>query len=110
MRLHALTPGPSPTSGRGEDLLWQPSVTASEYAAVIGRLREAIAAGETYQVNYTFRLKQAAGSDPWVLFEDLLAGQPPPYAAYVETPDFALCSASPELFFELEGQRIVSRP
>ncbi len=83
---------------------WQPSVTAEEYAAVIGRLRDAIAAGETYQVNYTFRLRQPAASDPWGLFEDLVAAQQPPYAAYVETPDFALCSASPELFFELEGR------
>ena len=92
------------------DAPWQPSVTADEYAAVIGRLRERIAAGETYQVNYTFRLQQPAGSDPWSLFQDLVAAQQPPYAAYVETPDFAICSASPELFFELEGRRIVSRP
>ena len=89
---------------------WQPSVTAEEYAAVIGRLREAIAAGETYQVNYTFRLRQPARGDPWDLFQDLVAAQQPPYAAYVETPQFAICSASPELFFELDGRRIVSRP
>ncbi len=89
---------------------WQASVTVGEYAAVIDRLRTAIAAGETYQVNYTFRLRQPAASDPWNLFENLVAAQPPPYAAYVETPDFALCSASPELFFELDGRRIVSRP
>ena len=89
---------------------WQPSITAEEYAAVIGGLRDAIAAGETYQVNYTFRLRQPAPSDPWGLFEDLVAAQQAPYAAFVETADFALCSASPELFFQLEGQRIVSRP
>ena len=105
-----LAPGPSPANGRGADLPWQPSVTASEYAAVIGRLRDAIAAGVTYQVNYTFRLKQPVSSDPWRLFENLVAGQPPPCAAYVETPEFAVCSASPELFFELEGRRIASRP
>ncbi len=102
---------PSHADTRPEpDASWQPSVTADEYAAVIGRLRDAIAAGETYQVNYTFRLKQPAAGDPWSLFENLVAAQQPPYAAYVETPDFAICSASPELFFELEGRRIVSRP
>ena len=102
-----MVPAPGAPSRLNE---WQASVTEGEYAAVIGRLRDAIAAGETYQVNYTFRLRQQAGSDPWRLFEDLVTAQPPPYAAYVETPDFALCSASPELFFELEGRRIVSRP
>jgi para-aminobenzoate synthetase/4-amino-4-deoxychorismate lyase len=90
--------------------LWRPSVTADEYAAAIARLREAIAAGETYQVNYTFRLRQLAHRDPWKVFEDLVAAQPPPHAAYVETERFAICSASPELFFALDGRRIVSRP
>ena len=92
------------------DRPWQPSVTADEYAAVIGRLRGAIAAGETYQVNYTFRLKQPAVLDPWGLFQDLVAAQQPPNAAYVDTGRYAICSASPELFFGLEGRRIVSRP
>jgi para-aminobenzoate synthetase/4-amino-4-deoxychorismate lyase len=89
---------------------WQPSVTAEAYAAVVARLRDAIAAGETYQVNYSFRLKQPAGSDPWNLFQALVAAQQPPYAAYVETQRYAICSASPELFFELDGRRIASRP
>ena len=116
----ALTPsrerhGCPPPPTRGPDGPAGPTtgslrVAAGEYAAVIGRIREAIAAGETYQVNYTFRLRQPAAGDPWELFQDLVAAQRPPYAAYVETPDFAICSASPELFFELEGRRIVSRP
>jgi len=89
---------------------WQPSVTADQYAAAVGRLRDAIAAGETYQVNYTFRLRQPANRDPWDLFQDLVGIQPPPYAAYVDTGRYAVCSASPELFFELEGRRIRSRP
>ena len=43
-------------------------------AAVIAQLRERIAAGETYQVNYTFRLRQPAG-DPWTLFAQLIDAQ-----------------------------------
>ena len=104
---HAATRAVAVGSGLND---WQPSITAQQYAAVIGRLRDAIAAGETYQVNYTFRLKQPATSDPWRRFEDLVAAQQPPYAAYMETERYAICSASPELFFELNGRRIVSRP
>ncbi len=89
---------------------WEPSVSAAEYAAVVERLRAAIAAGETYQVNYTFRLRQAASRDPWELFQELVADQPPPHAAFVDTGRLAICSASPELFFELDGLRIASRP
>ena len=88
---------------------WHPSVTAGEYASMVARLRERIAAGETYQVNYTFRLSQPA-SDPWEMFAQLVEAQAAPYAAYIETEQFAVCSASPELFFELQGDRIVTRP
>ena len=88
---------------------WQPSVTAAEYTAIVAELRERIAAGETYQVNYTFRLRKPA-NDPWALFAALVEAQRAPYAAFIETADFAICSASPELFFELDGNRIVTRP
>ena len=89
---------------------WQPTVTEEEYARAIVALKESIAAGETYQVNYSFRLRQAFGGDPWRLFLDLAAAQPAQYAAYIDTPHWAICSASPELFFRLDGQRIVCRP
>ncbi len=103
---------PSPTTRvpGGCDTPWQASVAAEDYARVVALLREAIAAGETYQVNYTFRLGQQAIGDPWDLFQSLIAGQHPPYAAFVETDSYAICSASPELFFDLHGQRICSRP
>ena len=105
-----MRPLPPASTGEGRNMPWEPSVSPDEYAAVVARLREAIAAGETYQVNYTFRLRQPADRDPWELFVDLVVAQPPPYAAYLETQEFAICSASPELFFELEGERIFSRP
>jgi para-aminobenzoate synthetase/4-amino-4-deoxychorismate lyase len=88
---------------------WQPSVTADEYASMVAQLRERIADGETYQVNYTFRLRQPAG-DPWEMFTELVDAQAVPYAAYLETERFAVCSASPELFFEQQGDRIIARP
>jgi para-aminobenzoate synthetase/4-amino-4-deoxychorismate lyase len=88
---------------------WQPSITADEYGLMVAQLREKIAVGETYQVNYTFRLRRSA-SEPWDMFAGLVDAQRAPYAAYIETDRFVVCSASPELFFELQGDRIVTRP
>ncbi|MHB8769857.1 MAG: aminodeoxychorismate synthase component I [Syntrophales bacterium] len=87
---------------------WQPTVGQEEYAAAIGRIKGHIARGDTYQVNYTLRLVSAFGGDPWGLF--LATCGDAPYAAFVDTDAFALCSASPELFFSLAGERIHSRP
>ncbi len=83
---------------------------AEEYAAVVARLRDAIAAGETYQVNYTFRLKQRPAAIRGTFSRTSLATNRRRMPAYVETRRYAICSASPELFFELDGLRIASRP
>ena len=36
--------------------------------------------------------------------------QPAGYASYVETDQFAICSASPELFFNLDDHQLITRP
>lgn len=102
-------PRPRPDTGRPSDD-WLPSVTQADYESVIAELRQCIARGETYQVNYTFRLRKSMQDDPWALFLDLVEAQPPEYAAYLDTAGFAVCSASPELFFRLRGDTVVSQP
>jgi len=89
---------------------WMPSVTRGEYTEAIAKIKEHIAAGDTYQVNYTFRLNAPFSGDPFAFFCDLAAAQQGRYAAFIETDEFAICSASPELFFELKDGVIASRP
>lgn len=89
---------------------WTPSVTPVAYGEAIAAIKERIARGDTYQVNYTFRLRASFQGDTLALFLRLWQAQHAPYAAYLETDSFALCSASPELFFHLEDNRVVSQP
>jgi len=89
---------------------WVPSVTRGEYFEAIALIKDHIAAGDTYQVNYTFRLNAEFSGDPFSFFCDLAAAQQGGYGAFIETDDFAICSASPELFFELNDGTITSRP
>jgi para-aminobenzoate synthetase/4-amino-4-deoxychorismate lyase len=44
------------------------------------------------------------------LFLDLAQAQEPAYAAYIDAGSHVVCSASPELFFELDGADLRSRP
>ena len=101
-----------PLHGRGFYELgeWNPSVSRGEYAAAIAKIKEHIVAGDTYQVNYTFRLNAEFSGSPFGFFCDLAAAQQGRYAAFIETAEFAICSASPELFFELKDGVITSRP
>jgi para-aminobenzoate synthetase/4-amino-4-deoxychorismate lyase len=101
----ALTPSGSCSLGE-----WTPSVSRAEYTEAIAEIKERIAAGDTYQVNYTFRLNAPFSGDPFSFFCDLAAAQQGAYSAFVETDEFAICSASPELFFERKDGVITARP
>lgn len=89
---------------------WQPSLDRATYDAAIARVHEAIAAGDIRQVNYTFHLRASFAGDPWALFAGLAAAQRSSHCAYIDLGRFVICSASPELFFRLDGSTIESRP
>lgn len=87
-----------------------PSVTQSEYSQVIRRIKEYIHSGDTYQVNYTLRLRSDFSGIPWHLFLSMVHAQPSGYGAFLDTGRFAICSASPELFFRLDGRHLTCKP
>ncbi len=90
---------------------WQADVLPEAYARAFDRIKGHIREGDTYQVNYTFRLRHDGfEADPWQAFLALVQAQRAPFGAYVAAGPWRLCSASPELFFRLDGMRIESRP
>ena len=89
------------------------SVDRDEYARAIDRVHEYIAAGDTYQVNYTVRgrYELAGGAvDPLDYFLALVVRQSVPYAAYLDLGDAQVISLSPEMFLRRTGDRLESRP
>lgn len=89
---------------------WMPSIDERVYTDAIMHIKECIARGETYQVNYTYRLHAHFSGDPWPFFLRIVQAQQADYGAYLDTGRFVVCSASPELFFHLEGSRLTARP
>ncbi len=87
---------------------WKPSVSREEYNAAIATIRDRLASGDTYQVNYTLRQWSDFRGDPWEFFLRTCADTP--YGAFLDADPYFLCSASPELFFNLRGERIFSKP
>ncbi len=89
----------------------QASVTEDQFTDAIGRIRDYIAAGDTYQVNYTYRMRFDAFGSPCALYQRLRVRQPVPYGALVLTEDgTAVLSLSPELFVRLDGETLTARP
>ena len=91
-------------------LHWHTTTSNSDVDAAIARSHEEIAAGRTYQVNYTMRMRSKLIGDAFGLYEAMRSAQGSGYHVFVETDEFAVISASPELFFEVDGRRIVTRP
>jgi para-aminobenzoate synthetase/4-amino-4-deoxychorismate lyase len=89
---------------------WRSTLAGSEYARAIARIRAYLHAGDAYQVNYTMRLRAPFAGDPLSLFMSLFRAQPSATCAFVRTGRFALCSASPELFFRLDRRSLVAIP
>jgi para-aminobenzoate synthetase/4-amino-4-deoxychorismate lyase len=92
----------------------RPSVDRGEFTHAIAAIHEAIGAGETYQVNYTYRIDGAAFGSPIALYCRLRARQPVEYGAFIVLPDGApvthVLSLSPELFLRHEAGRLTARP
>jgi para-aminobenzoate synthetase/4-amino-4-deoxychorismate lyase len=87
------------------------NVSEAQFTAALGRIHELIAAGDTYQVNYTYRLRFDAFGSIHALYERLRARQPVPYGALIALPDnTALLSFSPELFIRHAGGELLARP
>jgi para-aminobenzoate synthetase / 4-amino-4-deoxychorismate lyase len=87
-----------------------PSVSQSDYDRAIQRIKKYIHSGDTYQVNYTLRLRCPFSGDAWHLFLAMVRAQPGGYSAWIDSGRRAICSASPELFFRLEGDQLTCKP
>ncbi|MDJ0665473.1 MAG: aminodeoxychorismate synthase component I [Acidimicrobiia bacterium] len=114
-RTRTLNPGPAQTLGAYELTPWEWVDTRYEYERDVATIREHIAAGDTYQVNYTSRLRSRFSGDPIAFYHDLAAAQSGGYGTYIDTGRFQIVSASPELFFDRypideRTDRLITRP
>lgn len=86
-------------------------VDAAQFGAALARIHDYIEAGDTYQVNYTYRLRFDAFGAPLALYARLRARQPVPYGALIALPDGgAILSLSPELFVRHARGELMARP
>ena len=89
---------------------WYPSIDKADYLRHAGEIKSLIREGETYQVNYTFKLKASFQNDPESFFLAMQKQLKAEYAACITFDHWAICSFSPELFFTLENETLISKP
>ncbi|MHB1713031.1 MAG: aminodeoxychorismate synthase component I, partial [Acidimicrobiales bacterium] len=89
---------------------WQPGWDVAGYGRTIDAIRARIAAGDSYQCNFTVRLHARVHGELLGLYRDLAMAQHGAYNAYLDTGRFVVACASPELFFEWSRDRLTTRP
>jgi para-aminobenzoate synthetase / 4-amino-4-deoxychorismate lyase len=83
----------------------------TRFDAAIESIHEALERGDTYQINYTYRLGFEVFGSPIALYRRLRARQPVRYGALIALPDRrVVLSCSPELFLEHEAGRLRAQP
>ena len=88
---------------------WERTWSDREYAAAVEAVRDAIAAGDVYQVNLVQHLSAAFSGDPAALAA-ALAPLRPLVSRPLAGDGWAIVSASPELFLRKRGRRVWTMP
>ena len=89
---------------------WNAGVERAVFDQNMAEIHRAIAAGELYQVNYTAPLQAQFAGSALAYFGALRRAQPRAYSAFIDAGAEQVLSVSPELFFDWDGERILSRP
>jgi para-aminobenzoate synthetase/4-amino-4-deoxychorismate lyase len=80
------------------------------YLDAFARIKAYIAAGDTYQVNYTLKYKFDFSGSPIAFYSTLRRNQRVSYTAFIQSGARRILSFSPELFFRKQGRTITVRP
>ncbi|MGI9084057.1 MAG: aminodeoxychorismate synthase component I [Aeromicrobium sp.] len=106
--VHALaTPADSETFAVGA---FEMTPSPDEHRASVARALEHIRAGDIFQVNLCARLEASFEGDPLDLFCAGVEALAPAYAAFVDAPEGAIASFSPELFLRRTGDEVLTSP
>jgi anthranilate synthase component 1 len=81
-----------------------------EFKQAVKRVKEAIKAGDTFQVVLSQRFELSDENHPFNLYRSLRSLNPSPYMFYLDFEDFQLVGASPEMLVQKQGKKVYTRP
>lgn len=96
--------------GKPSRMDWSPEADKAWFLERCAEIKRHLAAGDTYQVNLSFRMRSQTEQALVARFVDLVAENPPKYASLWLDAETTIASLSPELFFTKNGAHIVCRP
>jgi para-aminobenzoate synthetase/4-amino-4-deoxychorismate lyase len=86
------------------------NTTSNKFFKDIKKIKRYILEGDTYQVNYTIKGKFNFSGSYGSFFKNLLFNQSARYSAFINNDNNFIISLSPELFFQTDNKKIITRP
>ena len=86
------------------------TLTREVYIAGIRQAKTHIHEGDFYEINLSHQLRADFEGDPLGLYLNMRRRGPVPFAAYLQLDGLAACCASPELYLQKRGERLISDP
>ena len=100
----------SEKSYRAEDVQFNCNMTKDYYLNSIQRVKDYIAAGDIYQINFTQRFDCKLNKSPLELYERLRNTNPAPFASYMSFGEGEIVCCSPERFISVKDGVLETRP
>ncbi|CAN5849001.1 anthranilate synthase component I [soil metagenome] len=101
---------PTPVGPEPPTPEWDSTFTREDFVAAVAETKEAIRAGDAFQVVLSQRLATAAPNDAFDVYRALRLVNPSPFLFFVRHPDVAVAGSSPELMTRVREGIAYSRP
>jgi para-aminobenzoate synthetase component 1 len=107
----AHAPVPTEAPGLLPAMELEQKVSKSAYIQQVSALKNHIQLGDVYEINYCIPfVAHQMEVDATLVWERLRHISPMPFAAFINHPDFAIISASPERFIQKQGLQVGIQP
>lgn len=89
---------------------WELQMSKNDFTNSFNEINEQLKNNIIKQINFTARYETKFLGDAYSYYKQLKKAQQAKYCAFIKTEQFEILSASPELFFEMNGTEIKMRP
>ena len=110
LRKLAQSTSPGAPTATAEKPILSPTLDTADYAAMVGRAKDYIEAGDIFQVVLAQRFTCPFELPPFALYRALRRVNPSPFLYFLDLPGFAIVGSSPEILVRVRDGEVTIRP
>lgn len=86
------------------------NISQLEYITMVEKAKKRIIEGDIFQVVLSNRFEIENPPEAFSIYRSLRSTNPSPYMYYIQTKDFAIAGASPEMLVNVQNGKIITKP